>query len=140
MPLNAAFNPATRLFSWTPDYTQAGIYTVVFYTQDNDPQDPKTSRMEVVISVGEVTPTDLTETIVNTVTVLHLAKEVTNAYMANLKKVRIFIQSNKVAPAISQLNAFIGKVQQDITTGKMGASDRNNLINMAQDIIRMLSS
>ncbi|MBI4598265.1 MAG: putative Ig domain-containing protein [Candidatus Omnitrophica bacterium] len=34
LPQGASFNPATRLFSWTPSYTQAGRYTVTCTATD----------------------------------------------------------------------------------------------------------
>jgi hypothetical protein len=46
---SAQFSSETQLFSWTPNYSQTGIYTIVFYAHDNDPLDPKTGQMEVVI-------------------------------------------------------------------------------------------
>lgn len=139
LPPNTDFDPAAQLFTWTPDYSQAGIHTIVFYAQDNDPLDPKRGQMEVVISVGEVTALDLANRIIDTVTSLELPKQVTNSCLANLKKVPIFIQSNKVTPAINQLNAFVSKVEHDMEIGKIGTMDGNNLIKMASDLIAMLN-
>ncbi len=34
LPEGAQFNPATRVFSWTPTYEQSGVYTVDFAIQD----------------------------------------------------------------------------------------------------------
>ncbi|MBX3280416.1 MAG: tandem-95 repeat protein [Acidobacteria bacterium] len=35
LPTGASFNPATGQFSWTPNFTQAGSYQVLFGVQDN---------------------------------------------------------------------------------------------------------
>src|SRR6185436_278976 len=34
LPTGATFDPATRTFSWTPSFTQAGPYTVTFNVTD----------------------------------------------------------------------------------------------------------
>lgn len=56
LPTNATFNAATGAFAWTPSYTQAGVYTVVFKANDGTvDSDPLT----VTITVNDVnrTPT-----------------------------------------------------------------------------------
>ncbi len=55
-PTGATFNAATGAFAWTPSYTQAGVYTVVFKANDGTvDSDPLT----VTITVNDVnrTPT-----------------------------------------------------------------------------------
>lgn len=54
LPTGATFNTATGAFSWTPSYTQAGTYTVVFKAYDGtDYSDPLT----VTITVNDVNRT-----------------------------------------------------------------------------------
>lgn len=56
LPTGATFNAATGAFAWTPSYTQAGVYTVVFKANDGTvDSDPLT----VTITVNDVnrTPT-----------------------------------------------------------------------------------
>jgi len=56
LPNGATFNAATGAFAWTPSYTQAGVYTVVFKANDGTvDSDPLT----VTITVNDVnrTPT-----------------------------------------------------------------------------------
>ncbi|MBU1004679.1 MAG: PKD domain-containing protein, partial [Nanoarchaeota archaeon] len=36
LPAGAIFNPATRIFSWVPDYNQSGIYAVIFNVTDGE--------------------------------------------------------------------------------------------------------
>jgi len=50
LPSGASFNPTTQLFSWTPDYEQAGVYSVTFSVTDGS-----LSASEVVsISISDV--------------------------------------------------------------------------------------
>jgi hypothetical protein len=53
LPTGAAFDPATRTFTWTPDYGQAGNYQVAFSVTDNGA--PMLAASEAItISVGDV--------------------------------------------------------------------------------------
>lgn len=140
LPRGASFDPAKGLFSWRPDYTQAGTYTVVFYASDNGTPS-MTGQLEVAIIVGEVpTPCELTNWIIQTVLELNLAKSVENSYMANLKKVCRFVEEGKITPAINQLQAFINKVRTDITKGNISEVTGNNLINIATNLINLIKS
>jgi hypothetical protein len=66
---------------------------------------------------------------------MNLAKNVENSYMANLKKVCTFVESGQNTPAINQLNAFIQKVQQDISPWNISSGNGNALIQMANALI-----
>jgi hypothetical protein len=135
LPTGAKFNPTTQQFSWTPSYSQAGNYTVDFYATDNY-YPTATGELAVAITVGDVpTPCEMAGQIISTVLSLNLAKNVENSYMANLKKICSFVESGKKTPAVNQLNAFVQKVQQDISHGNIGPADGNNLINMANHLI-----
>lgn len=50
LPLGATFVPATRTFSWTPDYTQAGLHSVTFMVNDGALMDSEV----VTITVNNV--------------------------------------------------------------------------------------
>lgn len=60
LPRGATFDPTTRSFSWTPDFTQAGDYTVTFTVKDantdgnNDGKDTLTDSKDVKIRVDNV--------------------------------------------------------------------------------------
>jgi hypothetical protein len=54
LPINATFNPATRIFSWTPSANQVGTYNVRFDVSDGTLKDSKT------ISIGVTTSTPTT--------------------------------------------------------------------------------
>src|SRR3989344_4178609 len=47
VPSGATFNPATQTFTWTPNFTQAGVYSVTFRATDGTAQDSKTVRITV---------------------------------------------------------------------------------------------
>jgi PKD repeat protein len=47
LPSGAVFNAATRSFSWTPGYTQAGNYTVTFRASDGALSGTKTATITV---------------------------------------------------------------------------------------------
>ena len=141
LPLGAAFNTTTGVFSWIPDYWMAGTYTVVFSaTDDGDPI--ITSNLELSITVGDVpAPGAMTEEIIEIITSeeLDLPQEVVNSYVSNLKKVPIFVEKNKLTPAINQLDAFISKVENDIIKGKIDAEMGNGLIDKAIEIIQKIT-
>ncbi|NLY74548.1 MAG: tandem-95 repeat protein [Firmicutes bacterium] len=61
LPAGAVFDPATRVFSWSPDYTQAGVYTVVFHVSDGS----LTDSIEVKITVNQVNRPPVLEVIDN---------------------------------------------------------------------------
>jgi hypothetical protein len=53
VPTGASFDPSSQVFSWTPDYGDAGIYTVTFSVTDQG--SPSESDSETVtITVGNV--------------------------------------------------------------------------------------
>jgi hypothetical protein len=140
LPSGASFDPAGRLFSWRPDSSQAGTYTVVFYAADSG-LPPMQGELDVVINVGDVaTPCQLADQIIQTVLSLNLPKSVENSYMANLKKVCRFVEDGKILRAIIQLDVFIAKVVIDIVQHDISEAAGRNLINMAIDLIRLLRS
>ena len=53
-PQGAIFDPNTRTFTWTPDYSQAGSYPVNFYVQDNGGTPLGVAQETVTITVGNV--------------------------------------------------------------------------------------
>lgn len=50
LPQGALFDPATRVFSWQPNYTQYGNHTVVFFVTDSILEDSET----ITVTVGNV--------------------------------------------------------------------------------------
>ena len=50
LPTGASFDPSTHIFTWTPDYTQAGVYTVTFTASDGN----LSASQNVVITVANI--------------------------------------------------------------------------------------
>lgn len=145
LPKGAAFDPVTRSFSWTPAYGTAGNYTATFYATDNGTtngsSDPKSCDTSVFIAVGKPTPSALINDIIKYILNLHLAKDVENSYIANLKKVDGFVTSGQKIPAVNQLNAFIQKVNQDLKKGGLiNPADANLLIQWTNELIGVINS
>jgi hypothetical protein len=138
LPSRASFDPENRLFSWKPDSTQAGGYTVAFYATDSG-SPSMTGQIDVVINVGDVpTPCQLTDQIIQAVLSLNLPKSVENSYMAHLKKVCRFVEDGKILRAIIQLDAFIIKVITDMAKDNISDEVGRNLIHMAINLIKQL--
>ena len=53
LPQGAKFDPETQLFSWKPDYGDAGVYKVMFRVVD-DGEPPMSDAETVIITVGHV--------------------------------------------------------------------------------------
>ncbi len=138
LPAGASFDPATGSFSWSPDGTQAGVYPVAFYAVDQGVP-PLTAQADVVITVGETTsPGGLLQKLIPRIIADDFPTEVENSYMANLKKVEVFVQEGRLGAAINQLRSFVQKAGQDIEKGPIPAGEGQILIMMANDIIALL--
>ena len=90
-----------------------------FTATDNGTPTTAVSSLNVVISVSSSSPTALTQNLTDVITSSNLPGSQQNSYLANLLKVPKFINDGKVTPAINQLNAFIQKVNQDFSQGKL---------------------
>src|SRR5258708_21101475 len=100
MPSGATFNPTSGVFSWTPGYPRAGVYTPTFTATDNGTP-VATSSMDVVITVGSnPTPSEQAQTLVNTVAAANLPNGVANPLLAHLNKVGPYINQGKTSKAI----------------------------------------
>jgi len=140
LPPGASFDPATRIFSWIPDYTQARTYTIRFFAKDNGFPESKIGDTYVTISVSVPPPDVLINQIIDAVYVLKLSKAVENSYMANLKKVGDFIRDGKLTPALNQLEATINKIETDIKKGSISEANGNKLIMMITLLVNDLVS
>jgi hypothetical protein len=54
LPNGASFDPATRTFSWTPDYSQAGAHTGIVFTVTDDGEPPESDSETITITVDNV--------------------------------------------------------------------------------------
>ena len=140
MPIGAIFNPTEGIFSWTPGYPSAGIYTPTFIATDNGTPTNATSSMDVVITVGSnPTPVEQSQTLINVTVAAGLPTSIENAYLANLNKVGPFIEQGKTNPAINQLNVFIQKANQDYSHGKITQQQLNDFVSKAHALITAIS-
>jgi nitrous oxidase accessory protein NosD len=139
LPAGASFEPATGTFLWRPLGDQAGVYTINFQAADAGTP-PAVGQIDVVITVGDVTsPTQLAEMILEDIAQADLPEEVTNSYVANLKKVGEFVAEGKVRPALEQLDSFIHKVEMDIQFGKITPELGALYLSLAQALREMLA-
>jgi hypothetical protein len=58
LPLGATFDPATRTFSWTPGYSQAGVYASVHFQVSDGKM---TDYEDITITVGNVLRPDVND-------------------------------------------------------------------------------
>lgn len=133
LPDGATFNTDTGHFSWIPDGSQVGNHTVSFYATD-DGEPAQVGQIDILITVGDVpTPSEITEGIIDVISNnLDLPKTVINSYLANLKKVAIFVKDGKIQAAINQISAFEKKVEEDVQDGLLTSDDGDMLLEMAE--------
>lgn len=140
LPIGSTFNSSTGVFSWTPDFSQAGTYVVDFTATDNGTP-TASSILQVVITVGDVpTPTEQAGNLIDIVVDYNFPTAVENSYLANLRKVPKFIEEGKITSAINQLDAFIQKVQQDLVSGLISQATADELIALANALKSDLSN
>lgn len=138
LPRGAAFDPVSGVFSWRPDGLQAGVYPIYFFaTDDGIPQ--LTAELGIVVTVGQViSPISLIQMLITEINARIITEPEINSYIANLKKVEIFIEDGKLGPAINQVEAFIQKCDQDIEHGVIPHDDGEYLLLMAYELLNLL--
>lgn len=133
LPTGASFNPATRLFSWTPDYGQAGSYTVSFYAAD-DGVPAMIAETGVFVSVGQPSPAQLIDAIIQRVRGSSLPLVEKLLYLVDLGIADKFIDKGRMRQAGNLLSLFICAIEKDIQKGRIGSSDGNKLIQMTTEL------
>jgi hypothetical protein len=63
LPAGATFDPATRTFSWTPGFNQAGSFEVTFTASDGTKAFSLSSTKTVTITIGQVTQVSATASV-----------------------------------------------------------------------------
>jgi hypothetical protein len=92
------------------------------------------------ISIGDIQgPEEMADALIGTIKALDLPKAVENSYLANLKKVKVFIERGQTNAAINQIKAFLKKVENDISKGRIVTEEGRNLIYKANQLIAALS-
>lgn len=135
LPVGATFNPDSVTFLWMPDNTQSGVYIVTFVALDNG-SPVASNTLEVPVTVGDVpTPVEQANNLVSTVISDAISTNVENSYLANLRKIAIFIEDGKIGAAINQLSAFIHKVQTDVVSGVITQAEGDELVALANGLL-----
>jgi len=72
LPSGASFSPATKTFTWTPSYRQAGSYTSLHFTvSDSNTNDTE----DITITVNNVYQTDInSDGVVNVLDIISIAQ------------------------------------------------------------------
>lgn len=138
IPSGATFDGSN--FSWTPSLDQEGVYMISFIATDNG-NPAESSQIDVIVTVGNnPTPLEKAEDLVEYVIDLNLLNNTENSYLANLKKVELFISTGKINVAINQLNSFINKVNQDFQLNIITQQEYQSLIDAANNLINDLTN
>ena len=131
LPAGASFNPETREFSWTPDYTQAGVYPIVFKVSDGE----NVVSEEMSITVNDVPATDQIAGLKEAVAGMDISPAgIKNALTVKLDQALKQLSKDKPAQAVQSLNAFISQVNA-LTGVKLTEAQATELINAAEEAI-----
>jgi hypothetical protein len=141
LPAGASFDPATRTFSWTPDYTQAGEYTVTFTASDGTKWYNLSASKDVTITVRDVTVAEQLSGLKAAVAALGANGGIKNALTVKLDQAASLLGQGKTAQAVSLLSAdFIGQVNSLLGEGKLTQAEADALITAAQETIQNINS
>lgn len=137
LPSGASFG-TDNVFSWTPNYTQAGNYIVDFTAKDNGTPS-KTDAINVSISVSVPAPDVIIERLIDIINAPEVPKEVKNALGANLNNAMKFIDTNKTGPATNQINATITKAGEFANAGTISLEFKQLIIDMCLAALKGLN-
>ena len=136
LPTGASFNPVTQEFTWTPDYTQAGVYPVVFNVSDGE----NLVSQEISITVNDVLVTAQIAGIKAAVAGLDVNNGIKNALTVKLDQALKLLSKDKPSEAVEVLNGFIGQANDLRDEGKLTAAQATELINAAEETILNIMS
>lgn len=129
LPAGASFDPETQEFTWTPDYTQAGEYPIVFYASDGRPV-----STEMTITVNDVLVTDQIAGLKATVAGLDINGGLKNALTVKLNQALKLLAKDKPSEAVDVLNGFIGQAN-DLSGVQLTEEEAAELIEAAEEAI-----
>jgi len=137
LPAGAGFDPETQEFTWTPDYTQAGIYPIVFYVSDGE----NVVSTEISITVNDVLVTEQLASLKEAVAGLEITGGIKNALTVKLDQALKLLSKGKSYEAVEVLNGFIGQVN-DLGEGKKLTEEQAAELSKAAEeaILNILSS
>ncbi len=139
LPAGASFNPETQEFTWTPDYTQAGVYPIVFHVSDGE----NVVSAEMSITVNNVLVTDQIASLKEAVARLDITAGVQHSLTVKLDQVLKLLSNKKAdksSEAVQVLNGFIGQVNDLRDEGKLTEEQAAELVKAAQETILNITS
>ena len=141
LPAGASFDAATRQFTWTPDYTRSGEYTVTFTASDGDRSYSLSSSKVVTIAVRDVTVSEQIAGLKAAVANLGVNGGLKTALTAKLSQATKLLAAGQTASALGLLSAdFIGQVASLLSEGKLTAAQAAALTVAAQETILNITS
>lgn len=141
LPAGATFDPSTRVFSWTPDYTQAGEYTVSFTASDGTRSYSLSGTKDVTITVRNVTVDEQLAGLKAAVAGLSVNGGIRNALTIKLDQAASLLVKGSTADAVSLLsNDFIGQVESLLSEGKLTAAQAEALIIAVEEAVQNITS
>jgi hypothetical protein len=141
LPAGASFDPATRQFSWTPDYTQAGTYTVTFTASDGTKSYSLSGTKQVTITVRDVTVAEQISGLKAAVAALGVNGGIKNALTVKLNHAARLLAKGQTGNAVGVLSTdFIGQVNSLLSDGVLTQAEADALITAAQETIQNIAS
>ncbi len=141
LPVGASFDPTTRQFSWTPDYTQAGEYTVTFTASDGDRQYSLSATKDVTITVRDVTATEQISGLKTAIGDLGVNGGLKKALAVKLDQAEKLLAQGDAAGAAGLLSTdFIGQVGSLLAEGKLTAEQAAALTLAVEETIQNINS
>ncbi len=132
LPAGASFNPETQEFTWTPDYTQAGVYPIVFKVSDG----VNVVSQEISVTVNNVLVTDQIAGLKTAVAGMTKGG-IKQALTVKLDQVLslLSMKEDKSFEAVEVLNGFIGQANDLRDEGKLTEAQAAELIKGAEETI-----
>jgi hypothetical protein len=141
LPAGASFDPVTREFSWTPDYTQAGTYTVTFTASDGTKSYSLSGSKDVTITVRDVTVAEQLSGLKAAIAGLGVNGGIKNALTVKVDQAAKLLAQGNTADAVGLLSAdFIGQVNSLLSEGKLTQAQADALITAANETIQNINS
>lgn len=137
LPPGASFSPSSGVFSWTPDYSQAGTYpNIVFTVSDGNISASKA----ITITVRNVSPEALVDQLISYIKSLDLSKGTENSFVKKLENAKSSIGRGNKNAAENQLEALVHEVSaQKGRASNLSNSEADSVISRTQVIINMLN-
>lgn len=135
LPQGASFDTETGKFTWTPSYTQAGMYPIHFSASVAG----LTAAEDITITVNNVLPENQVNALKGVIIDLDMNRGNMNSLLVKLDNVLKSINYDK-DNSINILNAFINEANALKNGGKLTEAQAGELINSAKEIILNITS